>query len=205
VNTVIEIAKVTGIAGIAVWVFAIILREIIKSGLLKALSRSQITELLKLIIISAGAITFFAIGAWVFATVWVNTHTTRENGRVFAQTFKFANFEDDKLKKMIETATGLKYDFSDMVTYSIRLAHTGNLRPASHEGNYLFDGGVVVVLVNESPCCEINKLKLKSWSDNPGNPKGLLESEIKKELKQKLKENRELVVQRIVECLKNED
>jgi hypothetical protein len=127
------------------------------------------------------------------------------NSKILQKTFNFANFEDAELRHAIEESSNLKFDMSDEATYKIKFTHTGNMRPSSHEGYYLFEGGVAVVMINESKCCEINEIKLGSWADNPGNPKYLLEAEIEKDLKKKIIENRKLVVECISKCLKNEN
>jgi hypothetical protein len=126
------------------------------------------------------------------------------DSKTLPQTFNFVDFEDAKLRQAIQESTSLKFDMSNNVTYTIRFAHTGSLRPASKEGNYLFDGGVLVVLVNESICCEIPEIKLQSWSDDPGNPKDILETKIKEKLKQKISEHRESVAECLIKCFRNE-
>jgi hypothetical protein len=120
------------------------------------------------------------------------------------QTFNFVDFEDTKLRQAIEESTSLKFDMSNDVSYNIEFTHTGGLRPGFKEGYCLFDGGVAVIKINESECCEIPEIKLQAWSDNPGNPKNILESKIEEELKQKLRDHRELVGECLIRCLKNE-
>ena len=127
------------------------------------------------------------------------------NSKILQKTFNFVNFENAELQHAIEESTNLKFDISDKVTYKIKFTYTGNMRPSSHEGYYLFEGGVAVVLMNESKCCEINEIRLGAWADNPGNPKYLLEAKIEKDLKRKIIENRKLVVECISKCLKNEN
>jgi len=127
------------------------------------------------------------------------------NSKTLPETFKFVGFEDTELRHTIEESTGLKFDISDNVCYRIAFGHTGSLRPAYNDGYCLFDGGVGAVWINETKCCEIDEIKLEPWPDNPGNPRHLLEAEIKKDLTQKVKKHRELVAECIIRCLKNEN
>ncbi len=139
-----------------------------------------------------------------FRTSDKSNQQTSNGLKILPQTFNFVDFEDAKLREAVEESTSLKFDMSNNVTYSIRFSYTGSLRPASKEGNYLFDGGILVVLVNESICHEIPEIKLQSWPNNPGNPKDILEAKITEELKQKISEHRESVAECIIKCLKNE-
>jgi hypothetical protein len=142
----------------------------------------------------------FALGVFIVPKLdWFS-----KNSKNLPKTFNFVDFEDAKLRQAIEESTGLKFSMLDNVTYKITFKHTGSLRPAYHEGYYLFDGGVAVVLINETQCPPINEIKLQSWPDNPGNPKDILEAKIKKDLKQKIIAYRETVAKCLIKCLKNE-
>lgn len=127
------------------------------------------------------------------------------NSETSPRTFKFLDFEDAQLRRMVEESTGWNFDMSDAATYWISFDHTGKLRPAHQPGYYLFDGGTVLVLVNGAKCCEITQMVLTPYSHGLGNPKHVLEREIRRELEVMLKCDPQSVVNCIRGCMGNDD
>lgn len=117
------------------------------------------------------------------------------------KTFRILNYDDQILFQELEKRTGYKYDYSENATYSIRFDYSGDIYSSIHNGKYLYNGGKIVIIINNSGECEIEEFNLKQYPDEPGNPKHLLEEELKKEISYLVKSNHEIVIRSLLECL----
>jgi hypothetical protein len=119
------------------------------------------------------------------------------------RTFRLTDNYSDELKQAIMVATDLEYDPSDDAAFTFRFTHPP-FRTANRAGYYLFDGGSVVLFVNNVDCGQVEELSLPSWPDQPGNQKETLEKELEDTIAQLVEANREIVVQAILECISHE-
>lgn len=200
--SVLKIGSALGIGGFAVAIYYLIDKTIIKKLIFPKFTRKQafiITLFTKLLVFLLAICSIFA---------WLGVESIREKKRQHEEvprSFRIAGINDNVVLQRIADSTGLKYDNSENATFSIRLGYSGSLRPAFNKKYFLYDGGCIVVIVNGEKKCTINELTLSAWSDEPGNPKYLIEKGISKEISEKVIANQNFVINSIITCIRYEN
>lgn len=153
------------------------------------------------------ALLVLAIGIFLssFLTEWGRQMANWVGQNEQAQTsFRLMGIDGDQFCRNIADSTGLTCDNSDNATFSITLGNSGNLRPAFNDNNVLYDGGCVVVVINDTRRCEISELTLTPWPHEPGNPRFLIEKKIAQEIRDQRISHQDLVMNAIIRCIRNE-
>jgi hypothetical protein len=108
------------------------------------------------------------------------------------------------LATAIAHKTGLIQTTAKVADFEIRLAPYNHMRAALEPDRYLFDGGSVVIEINETVCAEVPNVSLTPWAEMPGNPRHVLQAEIDAELVHAASEHADAIMGCIVGCLIHE-
>lgn len=200
--TIVKIAGGFGFLGFVLTVVYAAFKIIINKLHSSKFTRRQRSNIVIILIISISLISIYAIHGWI--TVEAVQSENDQAGQV-QKSFRILDVNANMLYQVISDSTGLIYDNSDNATFSIRLTYSGSLRPAFNERHYLYNGGHVVVIVNDVVMREIKDLRLSAWDDEPGNPRYLIEKKIGQEIVELVNANPDLVIRAIMECIQYEN
>ncbi|PKK82606.1 MAG: hypothetical protein CVT49_12715 [candidate division Zixibacteria bacterium HGW-Zixibacteria-1] len=198
-----EIGKTFGIGGLCIAVFLLIIRLIFRKMKFPKLTREHTYRIID------KSIRYAFILAIVGLVIYSGNIMDRFSGKSIkaentTQSFRLTGFFNQKLVNNVIKLTGIPYTSTGSATFDISFTQNGLLRPSQKSGYYLYDGGTLLLVINNKIKCEISQLTIPAWSDSPGNPKAILEHNIEQNINDLIASNIELIAARIKECLDNE-
>jgi hypothetical protein len=119
------------------------------------------------------------------------------------RTFFISEFANPDLVSKIKAFTGYQWAESSKAEYIITFDYASKFRKSILSENYLYDGGNLTLIINGEMCNSSNfQLSLPKYVDEPGNPKQILEKEIKKYINTKISNDPDSLAGTIGKCIK---
>ncbi|MBN2396299.1 MAG: hypothetical protein JXC36_07545 [Candidatus Atribacteria bacterium] len=207
------VGQIAGLGGFAVGILFLLFKEVIKKNIYSKLTKQQSFILIRLFLVLVWSVTLFGIASWTSIIILEKgklSNATSDSTSVIIKTslidktFSFDKYYDPVLIKKIEENSDFIYNRFSPSTFQIRFTYSGKLRNALTEGYSLYTGGYLLIIINDAICYKATEIEIRRWGDEPGNPTDELIATLHEEIATKIIQNRDIIAQYILECLKDE-
>lgn len=167
--------KIAGIGGLAIGMFLILFRDVIRKNIFPDLTKEQAYRLLLLVVILIWSVAIAGISAWTYTSINLKG-SSRQSGstRNFeSKTFRIQSYSFGTLTSRLEKKLGILSEDVGEADYLISLERTSEIEPAITSGLYRIRGCHLAIKINGKLVAELKDVSFPPFWE-PGFPKTAL-------------------------------